>query len=333
MIPRTLFLSVAALLTTCLAQSIEDPTCLFNATHCACQENAVAGNCLRKVSGTDVDGTCTVSTCNAGGYACDCLGTSICSRDTCSIWVTKDGTPASRLEKGATVACAQKTDATCLNRLEIPEEYKMVRFGPGSLYNTAGTMFNMSAFSDVDDEIVGRYRMSDKWDHHDTLRYRHITMRLYNSPTSGEHMLCTVYNTYGTMSDGLGPMSVTATIKGESGQELQFVACDDKNECMKKSSTTLTATHNLIFTHSDGWCVKPVENGIGPVSVKFSDVNGFEGISFQLSDGSEDSYTFFKGEGFGMTGSVDNNGLVTNGNVPDILIDLAGIKVPQGVTA
>ena len=242
--------------------------------------------------------------------------------------MTKDGTSASRLTKETSVDCMQKADGTCLSKVEMPISYKMVQFGTASVNNVAGTMFNMSTLPDTDDFIVNRYKMSDKWDNHETLRFRHITMRLYKSSVTGEHMLCAIFHTYGLPSDGLGSMSVSSTVKGVDGQMLQWAACDDKRECSGGPGGELRAQHALSFTHSDGWCVKPLEEDSGAISVKFSDVQGFEGISFQLSDGNEDAYYFMDGTD-GMTGAVDGNALVKDGDVPEILFDLAGIQVPQ----
>lgn len=316
------------LLASVCAQGVDDPACLFNATHCACRQNTAPGNCLRKDSTASSDATCTVATCNAGGYACDCLGDNICKIDTCSIWVPKDGTIASRLAKDSTVPCMQKKDGTCLSKVELPVDYKMVQFGSATRHNVAGTMFNISLMPDAGDKITSSYKMSDAWDHPETLRYRHITMRMYQR-TSGEPFLCAVYNTYGVPSDGLGLMKVTVTITGLAGQALSWVACDDKKECTGGPSSTLQATHSLVFTHSDGWCVMPVSAHGEGISVKFDNVNGFEGVTFQLSDAAEDVFYFRGDQDKGMTGTIDDNGLVSNGAVPEIVFNLAGIQVPQ----
>lgn len=247
--------------------------------------------------------------------------------EVCSTWVPKDGTVASQLVKDTDVGCVQKTDSTCLSRVEVAAEWKMVRFGTGSLRNSEGTMFNMSALKDVKDMISGRYSMGDRWDHPETLRFRHITLRVYVGE-GGEHMLCAVFNTYGVPNDGLGRYAVSTTVKGVTGQTMRWVACDDRRECSGGPGNTLSTNHRGVFTHSDGWCVKPLERESGPVSVKFSKVVGMEGISFQLSDGDEQSYYFETGDQ-GMTGVVDDNGLVTDGDIPEILFDLAGIQVPE----
>lgn len=268
-----------------------------------------------------------MSTCQGGGYSCDCIGESICKIDTCSNWVPKDGTVASRLEKDTTVVCVQKTDGTCLSKVYIPAEHKMVQFGAATVRNVASTMFNISLMRDTEDMITTSYKMSDKWDHPESLRYRHINLRMYQA-TSGEPFLCAVYNTHGIPSDGLGEMRVTATIKGLAGQDLRWVACDDRKECVGGPASTLRATHSLLFTHSDGWCVMPVSTDGDGISVKFDDVSGFEGVSFQLSDGVDDVYYFQDDADKGMTGTTDANGLVSNGAVPEIIFNLAGIQVP-----
>lgn len=324
------FIALASLLTLCAAQAISnDPTCLFNGTHCACRENKIAGTCLRKESGGAGEGICTVATCNSGGYSCDCLGPNICKMDTCSSWVPKDGSISSHLQKDTKVACVKKTDSTCLTKVEIPVEYKMVQFGSSSLNNAAGTMFNMTAMPDTDDFLAKTYGKGDSWDHPETLQHRHITIRLYKSPTSGENMLCAIFNSYGLPNDGLGNYKIKSTVTGLNGQQLRWTFCDDRTECRGGPSSTLVTTHKGMFTHSDGWCVKPVESDSGPINVKFSNVNKIEGITFQLSDGSDESYYFYDGGDFGMTGTVDTNGLVTGGAIPDILFDLGGIRVPH----
>lgn len=227
------------------------------------------------------------------------------------------------------MACVQKLNGTCLSKVEIPDEYKMVQFGAASARNVNGNMFNMSMVPDVEDTITKRYTMSDKWDHHETLKYRHVTMRYYKG-TIGDVMICGIYNTFGLPNDGLGQMRISVEIKSIGGNELQWVACDDRTECEGSPASTLKATHKLIFTHSDGWCVKPVDEEDG-ISVKFSGIEGFEGITFQLSDGVDESYYFDSeaSQALGMSGDVDGNGLVRAGEMPEIIFNLNGILVPQ----
>lgn len=326
-------LSFSTFLAFVLAQTNVSPGCLYNSTHCACRTNNSPGTCLRKQSDatSTTDPICTVTSCSTGGYSCDCLGSDICKLTSCSNWVPKDGSIASQLTQGTAVPCVRKDDGKCLSKVDVPVQYKMVRFGAGTVNNVDGTMFNMSTLTDSNDFITTEYNMADKWDHHDTLRYRHVTMRLYKS-TNGEMFLCGIYNTYGVPNDGLGRMKISVEIRSVGGEELRWVACDDRNECRGGGSDVLRATHVLAFTHSDGWCVSPVESQEG-VTVKFSEMDGFEGISFQLSDGVDEAYYFMdevEGGVVGMTGTVDGNGLVKGGSMGEILFNVGGIAVAQG---
>lgn len=79
-----------------------------------------------------------------------------------------------------------------------------------------------------------------------------------------------------------------------------------------------------MVTHSDGFCVGDLVPG-EEVSIKVDGVQKIEGINFLGSDGDVDQY-FFKGGDGGLTGAVDDNGLVTNGVVPEIIINPGGIE-------
>lgn len=231
------------------------------------------------------------------------------------------------MERETNVPCIQ-IPGKCISMVKQPAKNKMVQFGPTTAGNTAGTMFNMSSFVDSGDRIVKKFRMSDLWEHPTSLHFRHIHLRVYKSESSGEKMICTVYHRYGSANDGLGNMEVTAVIKGVDSQQLQWTACDDSMECPGGPARVLTATHRMISTHTDGWCVKALASG--RISIKYRNVQRFEGITFQLADGPEPSYFFFNGAAVGMSGKVDDDGLVTDGVIPDILVDLSGgIKVPR----
>lgn len=237
--------------------------------------------------------------------------------------------PVSAMSSGTILACVHRSNRVCLSRVVLPVEYKMVRIGNDTANYLGGNMFNMTAMSDDGDLITSTYRMSDRWDNRKLLRFRHITMRLYRSPSSGEHLLCAVYNTYGHPHDGLGVMSVNVTVKGLDGQALRWVACDDRYECQGEASETLCASHKTSFPHSDGWCIAPIEADGRAVSVKFTNVNRFEGVSFQFSDAEEDEHLFIEGKENGFKGEVDFNGVVTDGEVPEITFNLSGMEVPQ----
>lgn len=303
--------------------------CLYNATHCACSEKSKAGTCLRKESETGGESVCVVGECSLEGYKCDCDGLSVCLISGCSSWVAKDGRVGSALVEGSRVACVEKRGVECLSKVEVEREFRMVRFGGVE----SRELFNMSFLPDEGDFIAGEYGMHDKWDHHETLKYRHVTLRLYKS-SGGEAFLCGVYNTYGLPNDGLGTMKVKVEVSSVGGGEMKWLACDDKRECgaVGDGNSTLRASHRLLFTHSDGWCVTPVEDE-GGVVVRFSDMQGFEGITFQLAEEGEGSYYFadeWHRQSFGLEGEVDANGLVSDGRVPEIMFNLAqGIPVPQ----
>lgn len=251
-------------------------------------------------------------------YACDRDGSSLCKIDSCAQWHAKDGaTPT--LEKETNVPCFKNENSQCVSKIDQPTGNKTVQFGPVTVGNTAGTMFNMGRFIDSGDRITTNFRMNDLWKHPTSLLFRHIHLRLYESESSGEEMICTVYHRYGDANDGLGNMRVNVIVKGVDGQQLKWVACDDTMECPGGPSTMLKATHRMIGTHTDGWCVRAL--GSGRISIKYTDVQRFEGITFQLADGPEPSYFFFNGASIGMLGDVDEHGLVTNGDVPEILLN------------
>lgn len=90
------------------------------------------------------------------------------------------------------------------------------------------------------------------------------------------------------------------------------------------SGNVLNANFYGLITHSDGFCVGPLTMDGNAISIKTTNVQKIEGINFLGSDAKATQYSFAGGEG-GLTGSVDGNGLVSNGALPEIIINPAGI--------
>lgn len=201
-----------------------------------------------------------------------------------------------------------------------------VQFGPATKNNTAGTMFNMTNFQDVDNTLADNFNMADIWPMPSTLRFRHITFRQYQVGYTGRTQLCAIYNRPGWPSDGLGGMRATVTLRGLSGQKLSWVNCDDRLECTGAAANVLSAKHTMLFPHSDGWCVSGLNEG--GISVVFDDVNGFEGVSFQGSNGIDDVYYFVAKTAGVVDGEVDEHGLVSDGVIDEIVFQPKGIEIP-----
>lgn len=308
------------------SQSMPLP-CLFNSTHCSCRHVEDPGNCLRHQVGS----YCVVDECSRAGLTCDCSGSKMCERKPCNVWILSEDELLSSLPQGRKVGCRLITSASCLvhdAKVSVPTpqieepDFRMVQFGKAS----DATMFNMSAFVDEDNFISKSYEMHGKWKNANRLTPRHITVRMYETDGEDNLMLCAIYNTYGIADDGLGSMGVSVRITGISGQDLEWVSCDDVGECKGERGNILTGRHLLVSYLADGWCIKPLEWNGNVVSVKFTDVYGMKGIMMQSTAGREEIFNF--GGRHGVTGSVDTNGLVQGGESPDILFNLQGIKVP-----
>lgn len=305
-------------------------SCIFNSTHCSCNDVQHSGICLRNI-GSNI---CQAAACTAG-YACDCSGTNICSVSSCGGWTPSDSRPISSLTIGETVTCMEVTDITCVAKLvevtlseQVPEptEYRMVQYGAASLT----TMFNMTTFQDTDDTIANNPDMHSKWRNPEQLRSRYITIRRYVL-NNGTDLLCGIHGAYGqgVVDDGLGLQSARVIVKGVNNQALEWAACDGAGECgLTSDGNDLEGNfeHDAIF--SDGWCIKPLEQNGNAISIVIDQINNMKGIVFQSPGGFEKIYHFAIDAAFGLTGTVDSNGLVTNGAHPEIIFDLSGIAVP-----
>lgn len=205
-------------------------------------------------------------------------------------------------------------------------EFRMVQVGIAS----NSTMFNMTAFIDKGDFITNKFNMDEMWPNKEYLRRRFINMRLYDSPVYDERMVCAIYNNYNIEDDHLGSMLVLAQISGTAGQLLQWSACDDEGECKGDQSSILRGRHSVGSNSADGWCVKPLEwNGSG-IRVKFYFVNGMAGLTLQSSGNTVSDRVFMFKDTIevGLPGSLNDNGLVMGGAMPDILFNMKGIEVP-----
>lgn len=212
--------------------------------------------------------------------------------------------------------------------VEPPKEYKMVQFGPKS----GNQLFNMSWSEDTGNAIAQTWAagksMHDRWPQPELLRKRQLNLRLYHSPDKSSYMVCMIMNNYGGENDGLKNYYAEFEISALNGQTIGFAACDDMGECKKpRTGTTLSAIHGGVVTHSDGFCVSPLQWNGNAISIKAKNIQNLEGINFQGSDGSMSEYTFYDGAPYGLTGDVSENGLVTNGEIPEIIINPAGIEV------
>ena len=304
-------------------------SCIFNSTHCSCNDIQFPATCLRNIGSN----LCEATACTAK-HTCDCSGTNICSVSSCSGWAPSDSRPMSSLTIGETVSCVEVTVNLCLTKAEevtiseVPEptEYRMVQYGTASL----ATMFNMTTFPDIGDTIANNFEMHSKWRNPEQLRSRYITVRRYLL-NNGTDLLCGIHGTYGQgiTDDGLGLQNARVTVKGVNGQALEWAACDGAGECgVSSNGNDLEGNfeHDAVF--SDGWCIKPLEQNGNAISIVIDQINNMKGIVFQSPGGMEKIYHFAIDSALGLTGTVDSNGLVTNGAHPEILFDLSGIAVP-----
>lgn len=258
----------------------------------------------------------------------------MCQFTSCHEWIAADGTYTSDIEMGSQVPCVQVHKPRCLKRIgeedvenvTIPEikEYRMVQVGEAS----ENTMFNVSYFKDPQGIISAERSMHGRWPDRHLLKRRVITLRVYDKPEWGEEkMLCAIYNTYGAGSDSLGPMSVSLNITAMNGGTVGWVACDDDGECRGNAirKNSLTAHHYLNSAVTDGWCVRGLGFDGKRVALKFTGVVGFRSLVVQSPGGVEKEFEFGQDN---WTGSVNQDGIVSNGESPDILFNLAGSEVP-----
>lgn len=234
---------------------------------------------------------------------------------------------------GESVSCeASELSGICLTKIEASEpkpnndhrEYRMIQFGRASAYS----MFNMTAFLDEDNFIQQTYAMHGNWRNVERLRRRFITVRIYKYDGMPGNMLCAIYNKNDYQEDGKGAMHVEVTIKGVSGQILQWAACDDEGECYENSQTMLFGLHGILSEFADGWCVKPLESNGNAISLKFHAIHGMKGIVLQSSAGPDQEFLFGEEGASGMRGTLNKYGLVQSGEIPEILINLQGIGIP-----
>jgi hypothetical protein len=318
--------------------------CVYTATKCTCATNKGAGTCFHHISGPEASGLCTADFCDAGGFVCDCNGKSMCKINPCGSWKPSDLVAPIPPAGTTNVACTFTNGNKCLERIgDAPltaREYKMVQLGtPKSPAN----MFNMTWQTDVDDFLTTTFAdgagtgVNNKWPSKETLKHRQINVRFYqgDSRPDTNKFVCAIINDWEN-DDGLGNYQVDSEIWSLTGDTIQFKQCDDwspanaeagSGECQGPlSATTLYAHHSGLVTNSDGWCAGPLRSG-NVLSIKFSNLEKIEGINFQGSDGAVTEYKFAQSIA-GLTGTVDSDGLVTRGAIPDIFISMDGIEVP-----
>jgi hypothetical protein len=320
--------------------------CLYNETHCACTaaKSKNAGVCLRHVSGPEKNAICNGDSCRSDCFKCDCLGTDVCEMKSCGSWKATD-LSRRRLRVGASnVPCKFEMTDPCISKigkLSAPVEeavvkvYKMVQLGS----KKNGILFNMTYQTDRQNGMVKKFQngggasLHDSWPDKASLKLRQLNIRLYQSEDATEKFVCTIIGSWGGDNDGLGNYKVHSTITGRNGQPLRFMQCDDwsgksgTGECAAPfSGTTLTANHNGMVTHTDGWCAGPLTGNGDSIGIKFDGVENIEGVNFLGGDGEASEFTFIDSN-VGLIGEVDNNGLVHGGSVPQIIIKPFGILV------
>lgn len=135
----------------------------------------------------------------------------------------------------------------------------------------------------------------------------------------------------GGNNDGLGNYKIKTTVSSPENEKLSWLQCDDwsgtrgKGECSAPySGTNLKDSHRGIVTHSDGWCVGPLQDNGNTISIVFDEIDNFEGINFLDSDGEVGEFMFEDSE-HGLSGAIGTNGLATGGAIPEILIRPYGI--------
>jgi hypothetical protein len=270
---------------------------------------------------------------------CDCLGKSICKINTCGLWRAIDQSAAAPLAGTTNVACTFENSGKCQEKIDMPVEYKMVQLGSTK---RAEQMFNMTWQKDKGDFITNRFAsgrgagMHGVWPDKEKLKPRQLNIHLYQGDADpSSKFVCAIINAYDIPEDGLGIYGVDSEITSLNGEAIRFMQCDDwsggsqSGECLSNSpGTALTAHHRGLAVFSDGWCVGPLHSNGNAISVKFSKISLMRGINFLGSDGAVTEYSFFGSTVAGLTGDIDSNGLVTNGAVPEIIINLAGIEVP-----
>lgn len=200
----------------------------------------------------------------------------------------------------------------------------MVQWGPAN----GGNMFNMSAFVDVNDFITTTYDMAHVWPNPSYFESRWHIVMLYVNNAGDTHFLCHIINSYDDGDDGLGPMETNVTITGVDGQIMEWAACDDAaDSCQSPSAVSITSYFGNAADVTDGYCIKPIDYSGNTVTIQVTDVQGAKGIRFVQPSGTVREYLFANGPANGMTGTVDANGLVTNGFMPAITFNLNGIEV------
>lgn len=328
--------------------------CVFNSTHCTCSTRPVKktenSTCLRNQHSPSSTSLCAVSECTAGGHACDCLGSDTCSLSRCSSWRPVDGAKEAALGD-RNVPCTLSAEWPCVSPAAPPSpavsqgpgrEYKMVQVGSTKQRHT---LFNQTWQTDTNAFMLNRFfklgkSMHDAWPAKDMLKNRQLNFRLYEAPeadfegdlgdlgtgTGKVRYACMIINNYGGPNDGLSNYQASTTITS-LGKDIRFLGCDDLNECQntKVPASALRAKHHGIVTHSDGWCAGPIDNETG-IAIKVTGIENLEGFNFLGGDGDVDEYGF-RDNDIELKGTVDKNGLVTGGELPEIVIKPGGILV------
>lgn len=287
------------------------------------------GKCLRYVA----NGSCMVEQCHENGVTCDCSGTNLCKIVSCSYNVTGSGSLTSSLQLGSEVSCVPAQNAQCVRKIgEVPIDidalepepldYRQLQFGPSSFDN----MFNLSNFVDTNDIINLDASMHGRWESYNSLRSRYIHVRMYESSDGSEMFLCSIYNAFHRAGDGLGAAQVRVDIEALDGQTLAWKACDDPEECLGTSGTTLTGFHDFLDDVSDGWCVSPIDRSGNGIRVTYTNVNNMRGVILQ-SPAFQVKYDWGNPPDHGLSGTVDANGLSVDGSA-SFIVNLRGIPVP-----
>lgn len=150
------------------------------------------------------------------------------------------------------------------------------------------------------------------WPEATTFLQRAINIRLYEDVAKNEKFLCLMYNKVTPTSDGMGSLTVKATITGGQGQSLATFLCDGANECSVAGGRVMVYQHNIHFKKVNGACFGNLMDG--RVKLEFTDMNAFVGIQFESPQGTRGTYLFTDAT---YPDGMSTNGFDPNGNSND----------------
>lgn len=316
--------------------------CIYTPTQCQCTKSTSPGYCMRHESGTGASALCRVDDCKKGGYKCDCSGASLCTLNPCSAWTAPALTGTEAV--GDLVSCAldpsgSATERKCVHfagaapsaspspgsppsvsstptATPTPSSSvvvtKEVRIGPAL---AGAELFDLPKWADPV-AISYIYNPVDPqnivWPINTAFKKRFINIRIYDDTSSPQKFICVAYNAPGGAPDGQGVMTAKVTVTGVNGQSISTLLCDDPGECTISGGSVLLYNHFISTFNNDGFCLGDLRNG--PVKLDFTELNAFDGVSFQSPAGIEHEYLFTDNP---LTSGMTTTGLDGNGNSND----------------